>query len=391
MSFLGGRSNKDTRLTKLVKPGHDRPTARIPDNYSEQRLHDLREEAALHGRTRGDGVRPEGAPFPKASPATGYYGIPMAKQPQWTWEVPLYLFVGGAAGAAAVIAEAARMTGSDNSSKLIRNARTIAVAGGLLTPVLLVADLGRPARFLYMLRVFKKQSAMSVGVYIVSVFSTTAFLAKFHEVALHRFDFWPLQFMHEFTSSLSGIFGLGMASYTGVLVGATAIPVWNQHIKSLPVHFAMSGTSAAVGLLELAGNNNQALNTIGIGTAIMETAEGINTERVTEDDIARPLKEGASGAIVRIGGLLAGPLPLALRIASLFTGKERSLKLRRMAAASCVAGSLLTRVGWIRAGRVSASDWRLPLQLAPSQRDLPDKSEPPYAHRSELGLSVASD
>ncbi|MEO8727559.1 MAG: hypothetical protein ABI383_15720, partial [Acidobacteriaceae bacterium] len=147
MSFLGERANKDTLLEKKAKLKQDHLTARVPDDYSEQRLRDLREEAALHGHARGDGVHPEGAPFPKASPETGYYGIPMTKSPQWTWEVPLYLFVGGAAGAAAVIAEAARMTGSNHSSKLIRDARTVAVAGGLLTPVLLVADLGRPARF----------------------------------------------------------------------------------------------------------------------------------------------------------------------------------------------------------------------------------------------------
>jgi hypothetical protein len=79
----------------------------------EQRLIDLRKEAERKGKVEAIGVRPAGAPFPIASPETGYYGIPMLKEPQWTWEVPLYFFIGGASGSAAVIGTMARWTGSD--------------------------------------------------------------------------------------------------------------------------------------------------------------------------------------------------------------------------------------------------------------------------------------
>ncbi|HMH08204.1 MAG TPA: hypothetical protein VK579_16135, partial [Terriglobales bacterium] len=61
----------------------------------ERRLLELRREAELRGEVKGSGVRPRGAPFPMASPETGYYGIPLLKQPSWTWEIPLYFFVGG--------------------------------------------------------------------------------------------------------------------------------------------------------------------------------------------------------------------------------------------------------------------------------------------------------
>ena len=73
---------------------------RVPDQESENRLLKIRKEAETRGVVSGQGVLPEGAPFPKATPQTGYYGVPMLKEPQWTWEVPLYFFVGGAAGAA---------------------------------------------------------------------------------------------------------------------------------------------------------------------------------------------------------------------------------------------------------------------------------------------------
>src|SRR5438067_6544657 len=94
------------------------------DAERELRLSQLREEARLHGTVDQQGVRPAGAPFPQASPQTGYYGIHLLKAPQWSWEVPVYFFVGGAAGASAVIAQAARLTGS--KPELVRDARTLA-------------------------------------------------------------------------------------------------------------------------------------------------------------------------------------------------------------------------------------------------------------------------
>ena len=137
--------------------------ARTPDLSSEQRLAEIRREAEQRGEVKAAGVRPTGSPFPIASPETGYYGIPLLKEPAWTWEVPLYFFVGGAAGAAAVVGAIADYTGADR--KLVRDARWIAAAGAVISPALLIADLGRPERFLNMMRVFKPQSPMSVGVW----------------------------------------------------------------------------------------------------------------------------------------------------------------------------------------------------------------------------------
>jgi len=147
-------------------------------------------------------------------------------------------------------------------------------------------------------------------------------------------------------------------NYTGVLIGATAIPVWNRNIHTLPIHFGMSGVQASVSLLELLGHaDNRALNHLGIGSAVWESWEGFNLES-RSDAALRPLKRGVSGWITRAGGVLSGPLPLALR---LFGGRSR--RVRRWAAICGVAGSLLTRYGWVQAGKASARDWRLPLDI----------------------------
>src|SRR5207245_2476752 len=154
-----------------------RTPPRIPDDLSERRLFEIRRDAETKGVVSGKGTRPAGAPFPVASPETGYYGIPLLKEPAWTWEIPLYFFVGGAAGAGAVVGAVANYTGAER--KLVRDARWIAAAGTVFSPALLIADLGKPSRFLNMMRVFKPQSAMSMGVWTLVGFSAGASATAF--------------------------------------------------------------------------------------------------------------------------------------------------------------------------------------------------------------------
>src|SRR4051794_22115261 len=159
-----------------------------------------------------------------------YYDVPLLKAPVWTWEVPLYFFVGGAAGGAAIIGTVAEWTGTDGT--LARDARWIAAAGGPLSAALLTADLGRPERFVNMLRVFKPQSAMSVGSWTLASFSATTSAALVPRIS-------------SIAVPASAMLGAGMLTYTGVLIGATAIPVWHENVKLLPIHFAASGVAAA--------------------------------------------------------------------------------------------------------------------------------------------------
>ncbi|PYV94336.1 MAG: polysulfide reductase, partial [Acidobacteria bacterium] len=169
----------------MRKTPHDGRPARTPALTSEQRLAEIRAEAEQRGEVKAAGIRPSGSPFPMASPETGYYGIPLLKEPAWTWEVPLYFFVGGAAGAAAVVGAIADYTGADR--KLVRDARWIAAAGAVISPALLIADLGRPERFLNMMRVFKPQSPMSVGVWTLLGFSAAATATAFADFMRERY------------------------------------------------------------------------------------------------------------------------------------------------------------------------------------------------------------
>ncbi|HZQ94604.1 MAG TPA: NrfD/PsrC family molybdoenzyme membrane anchor subunit [Candidatus Sulfotelmatobacter sp.] len=331
------------------------------DLQRERRLDEIRREAERRGQMKVISTRPAGAPFPQASPETGYYGIPLLKQPPWTWEIPLYFFVGGAAGAAAVIGAIADYTGADR--ELVRHARWVAAAGSVISPALLVSDLGRPERFLAMLRVFKPQSPMSVGVWTLLGFSTGAAAAAFAGFLRDRYGpSLPLNVLENAGQAASLAFGLPFSNYTGVLIGATAIPVWNHNAGDLPLHFAASGLGAAVGILELLGHRkSSALQALGLGAAIFETWEGLRIEGRSHYRLD-PLKHGPSGWITRTGGALSGPVPAILRLASLFGSRKRASSLRRWASWSAIAGSLITRIAWIHAGHVSARDWKLPLQ-----------------------------
>lgn len=330
------------------------------EQVREARLEEIRREAERKGRVDQAGVRPAGSPMPLASPQTGYYEQPLLKQPQWTPLVPLYFFVGGATGALGVIGSLADLLSENHD--LARKARSMATAGAALSSVLLIADLGRPARFLNMLRVFKPQSPMSVGSWVLSGFSASATLSSLADLVETQAGAAELAtYLRAAGRAGSVLFGMPLHNYTGVLIGATVIPVWNNRIRSLPREFGMSGLQSAVGLLELSGETEStALNLLALVSAANESWEGLDLLR-TRQRALLPAKHGLSGALIHVAGALSGPVPIGLRIASLFARNKKRLRL--LAAAAGIAGSLLLRYGWVRAGTLSSRDWRIPMEI----------------------------
>src|SRR6184192_23596 len=131
---------------------------------NESRIDQLREEAWAKGVVTGPGVDVAGGPIPRKP---GYYGQAVVRPPVWTWEIPVYFFVGGLAGMSAVIALAAAIF---HHVDVARRVMWLAAIGAVLSPILLILDLGRPHLFINMLRVFKPQSAMSMGAWILAAF-----------------------------------------------------------------------------------------------------------------------------------------------------------------------------------------------------------------------------
>src|SRR5438132_2170350 len=232
------------------------------DSPSEKRLEEMREQAWQEGVVPGKGVDVTGGPIPRKP---GYYGQPVVKPPVWTWEIPIYFFIGGLSGMSAVIASAAVLF---HHVDLARTAMWLGAIGVILSSILLIMDLGRPLLFINMLRVFKHQSAMSMGVWIRSMFGACVvprWIAR--ELHAHQvFGGTIDQLLRIDTGVLifgSVFFGTLLATYTGVLIGATAIPAWFLHRLLLPIHFGTAGLGSAAGLLELLGHRIAVLNALG--------------------------------------------------------------------------------------------------------------------------------
>src|SRR4029077_13686940 len=256
---------------------------------------------------------------------------------------------GGMAGMSAVIASGAIIF---HHLDLTRAALWIAAIGGaVISPILLIMDLGRPRLFLNMLRVFKHRSAMSMGAWILSGFGACA-VPGLVALELHAHQSFPgiLDQLLRVASGIlifgSTIFGTLLATYTGVLIGATAIPAWFLHRTLVPIHFGTAGLGSAAALLELLGHRIAALNFLGFYAATVETALLIWLSVDKHGVADRAIHEHGSGWLIRIGEILTGPLALILRFFGLVP----------FAAISFLIGALVSRVGWIAVGKVSGSD-----------------------------------
>jgi hypothetical protein len=322
---------------------------------NEQRLEQLREEAWDKGVVSGRGVDVAGGPIPRrlapANPAgggPGYYGEPVVKPPVWTWEIPVYFFIGGLSGMAAVIALVGLIFHQD---ELTRTAMWVAAIGAIVSPILLILDLGRPRLFLNMLRVFKYQSPMSVGAWILFAFGgcavpgLIALELQAQQIFTGGFD----QFLQVIASLLilgSAFWGILLATYTGVLLGATAIPAWFLHRVRLPIHFGVAGLGSAAALLELLGHRIAPLGALGFLTAGTQTALWIWLTIDKHGAADRALHEKGPGWLIRAGEIFIGPLALILRLTNLVA----------LAGISFLLGALVSRFGWISAGKVCARD-----------------------------------
>jgi len=172
--------------------------------------------------------------------ARTYYDLPLLKKPSWSWEIMLYFFLGGLAGGSFLVSTLADLLGSKQDAAVVRAGRILALICILISPILLIKDLGRPERFHHMLRVLKLRSAMSLGTWALTIFGICCGFTTGHQLAKDGLLNWfPLlaRFMKampvKIIESIGSIFGLFVASYTGVLLASTAVPVWGRCFSRL--------------------------------------------------------------------------------------------------------------------------------------------------------------
>ncbi|MBI4260331.1 MAG: polysulfide reductase NrfD [Actinobacteria bacterium] len=281
-----------------------------------------------------------------------YYDRPAIKEPVWIWSVPAYFYVGGAAGAANVLGAVAQLVDREGMDGLVRRCRWIGAVGGGLGTAFLVIDLGRPERFLNMLRVFRPTSPLSLGSWVLAAATPAASGAA----ALSGAG-GALRALADAAGLGAGLVGLPLSGYTAVLLSSTAVPIWQETRRTLPMLFVASAMSSAASLLELTGLNRreeEVVHRFGLAGKIAGMAAMVAVEKEASrvDRVGRPLREGVSGALWRSAKVLAGA-SLGL---SLWPGRSRARTVAR--AVLGTAGAIAVRFAVMRAGKASAQDPR---------------------------------
>ncbi|AXH96547.1 NrfD/PsrC family molybdoenzyme membrane anchor subunit [Ornithinimicrobium avium] len=342
-------------------------------------------DVARAGRSwlnRDGGGRREAPAVPDAE-FSDYYGQAVIKPVPWKHEIPAYLFVGGIAGASGLIAAGASATGRHT---LRRNSRYTAIATVALSGAALVADLGRPERFLNMLRTVKLTSPMSVGTWILSGYAAFAGVATASEVArsltLPRGGVLALvqdglALVDAPAAVGQALFGPPLAAYTAVLLSDTVTPVWFESRAQLPYVFVASAAMAASGVqlvLSPAAESGPVRRLAVAGAATDLLAMHLLEEHLEGLELGEPLETGPAGTKLR----LARALTVAGGIGALVSGRSRLL-----AAASGIAlaaASALTRFGIVEAGMESAKDPRY--TVGPQKRRLEQRRREGTVHDS---------
>jgi len=279
---------------------------------------------------------------PKAS-FDSYYGRPVLKEPAWASpEIPGYLFLGGLAGASSVLAGFAQLSGN---RELSRAAKTGAAAAIGLSMLALVDDLGRPARFMNMLRVLKVTSPMSVGSWLLAAYGPAAGAAAASAVT------GRLPAGGAAATAGAAALGTGVATYTAALLSDTAVPAWHEGHREMPYVFAGSAATAAGGLGMLAvspAHAGQAVRFAVLGAATELTAKSVLLRRLGA--AAEPYQQGLAGRLMESGEVLTA----AGLAGAVLAGRSRAAA--AVSGAALMAASALTRFGVFEAGRASARD-----------------------------------
>ena len=301
-----------------------------------------------------------------------YYDVPMLKPPVWTWEVPVYFFLGGLSAGAYILARVAERFGGKRYHEVTRAGTVIAALAALPCPLLLIADLGDPKRFHHMLRIWKPASPMNLGTWTLIGYSSVLALATLREwlrETEHSASFGAIEhaegsFLDESVAALSDAAGvplaLLLAGYTGVLLSSTANPIWSKNpwLGALFSASAMSTGSAAIGLaLEVGDASQEAREVMHQVEVSARVAEAITLTGYLEaaGDLAAPLTRGEWAPYLWGGTVGAGIIAPTILERLPLGGKAR----RWAKIASCIltlVGGLATRWAILHAGHTSANN-----------------------------------
>ncbi len=249
-------------------------------------------------------------------------------------DIPGYLFLGGLAGASSLLGAGAQLTARPS---LARAAKAGAFGAGCLSRVALVHDLGRPARFLNMLRVVKVSSPMNVGSWLLAGYVPAAGVAAVSALTAR------LPRAGAAATAASALLGPAVAAYTAALVSDTAVPAWHEGYPEMPFVFAGSAAAAGLGMLAAPPGENAPARNLGLfGAGLELAASRTMTRRIGM--VAETYQRGRGGAYLKVGEALT----VLGAAGSLFSHRNRAVG--ALSGAALLAASAATRWGVFHAG-----------------------------------------
>jgi protein NrfD len=296
--------------------------------------------------------------LPAGEPPT-YYDQPPLKPSFWGWKVSGYMFIGGLAGAAQILATAADRAGGEKFAGIVRRGRYVALAGAVAGGPLLIADLHTPQRFYNMLRIFRRTSPMSIGTYVLIGFGLASAALAAAQFARDRGRDGPVLAVVVRAAEIpAAVGGAAMTIYTGALLAATSTPLWAAAPLLLPALFGVSAMAAAAALLSL-GQGEQSrrpLDRIALAAGLIEL--GLNAalrRRWRAAGIEETLRESPWGlAYDLLPATLGAAVPALTHAAEELVPAPRR-RPSPLAAALTLMGALALRHILLRAGNLSAT------------------------------------
>ena len=311
--------------------------------------------------------RVETSHLPATDPARGdkyYYGVPPIKRAHWTWQIPIYFWIGGISAGVQLFTTLANVLGHKDEA-LTRIGRYTAVGTMLLSPVLLIWDLGRPERFYNMLRIWKLRSPMSNQSWALVAYGNLSGLVAARQAAedgLLGRNFLSRLLIKAVPARFLSILGLPLAlfigSNTGTLLSATSVPIWARNWMLMGPTFLASGVSTALSYLSLVlhlghwgeEKTHHVLRRAERATLLLE-AGLIAGSLVRMSRWSKPLFSKEIGPLF-VGGTLLGGIAAPL---ALLSGKETRNK-SMLTSTLVLLGGLALRFAMVHAGRKSADD-----------------------------------
>jgi formate-dependent nitrite reductase membrane component NrfD len=310
---------------------------------------------------------PETSHHPKTDPKRddkGYYGIPPIKAAHWTWQIPFYFWIGGIAAGVQLFSTLANVLGHKDEV-LTRISRYTALVTMILSPILLIWDLGRPERFYNMMRVWKLRSPMSNQSWSLVAYGNLSGLIATHQAAedgLLGQNFLSRLLVRLIPARLLGVLALPVAlfvgSNTGTLLSATSVPMWARNWALMGPTFLASGVSTALSYLSLVLNlgrwGEERTHTVlrrAERVTILVEAVLVAASLVRMGRWSKPLFSKEIGPLF-LGGTLLGGIAAPFALLSGEETRNKSI----LTSVLVLLGGLAFRFAMVHGGRISAND-----------------------------------